>query len=409
MSELSVMLVTPQLTRDGGVATHVIATAELLARHDVKTSVLCARADPGERIPGVELIRSKELFNSELTAEQRLGEAIARAPQVVNTHQFDDAEVIAAIQANAPVLASAHGYTLCTSGVHYFRPGEECTRPHGPGCVPNLAFRGCAHTRQVRLLPAAYRRVSRSLQALRRADLAVSYSTAVDRHLAANDVTRRMTIPLFPTLPAAVGSGHADRRRVLFAGRIVAPKGVRVLIRAAREVDAEFVICGEGWRLEEMRRLAQREGVAARVTFTGWLGADELARELAEASIVVLPSVWPEPFGLVGIEAFAAGRPVVASATGGILDWLEDGVNGLAVEPGDSDSLARALNELLADPDRQQAMGAAGKAMARERYSPERHIAALLEAYGTAHRRWASRAGGSEAPPAPASARPAAV
>jgi glycosyltransferase involved in cell wall biosynthesis len=405
MSEPSVLLVTPRLTRDGGVATHVLATAELLARNGVETSVLCARADPGEHVDGVEPIVSPELFNDDLPAQSRLGEAAAREPTAIHTHQLDDPALIAAMQANAPVVASVHGYSLCTSGLHYFRPGEECARPHGPGCVPNLALRGCAHTRHVRWLPAAYRRVGRSLQALRDADLAVSYSSVVDRHLAANGVTRRMTIPLFPTLPAVVGSGHAGRRRVLFAGRIVAPKGVRVLIRAAREVDAEFVICGDGWRLQEMRRLAQRSGVAARVTFTGWLGAGELARELAEASIVVLPSVWPEPFGLVGIEAFMAGRPVVASATGGILDWLQDGVNGLAVEPGDADSLARALNELLADPDRQRAMGAAGKAMAGERYSPERHIGALLEAYGTARRRWASRGGGT-APSAPAPARP---
>jgi glycosyltransferase involved in cell wall biosynthesis len=214
---------------------------------------------------------------------------------------------------------------------------------------------------------------------------------------------------LFPTLPAAVGSGHAGRRRVVFAGRIVAPKGVRVLIRAAREVDAEFVICGDGWRLQEMRRLAQRLGIGERVRFTGWLGGDALARELAEASIVALPSVWPEPFGLVGIEAFAVGRPVVASSTGGIVDWLQDGVNGLAVEPGDSDALARALSELLADPARQQEMGEAGRAMASERYSPERHVAALLEAYRAARRDWESRTGAGETRAGAAAAPPAAV
>ena len=54
-----------------------------------------------------------------------------------------------------------------------------------------------------------------------------------------------------------------------------------------------------------------------------------------------MPSLWPEPFGLVGIEALAAGRPVVASATGGIGDWLEDGVGGLMVPPGDPGALAR--------------------------------------------------------------------
>ena len=199
-------------------------------------------------------------------------------------------------------------------------------------------------------------------------------------------------VPLFTTVTPAVGSGHEARRRVVFAGRVVAPKGVGVLIRAAAEVDAEFVICGDGWRLNEMRALARELGVEQRVSFKGWLDTDELARELAEASVVAMPSVWPEPFGLVGIEAFAAGRPVVASATGGIEDWLEDGVNGLSVEPGDAHALARALRELLDDPARQQAMGAAGQRMAAAKFCPERHVAALSEAYLSAREIWEPRA-----------------
>ena len=55
-------------------------------------------------------------------------------------------------------MISAHGYTACTSDVYYFQPGTECTRAHGPGCIPNLAFKGCAHTRDPRPLPDAYRR-----------------------------------------------------------------------------------------------------------------------------------------------------------------------------------------------------------------------------------------------------------
>lgn len=192
----------------------------------------------------------------------------------------------------------------------------------------------------------------------------------------------------------AAGSGYATRRRVVFAGRVVAPKGVDVLIRAARAVEAEFVICGDGWRLEKTRKLAHKLGVQERVRFEGWLDAGELARELAEASVVVVPSIWPEPFGLVGIEAFAAGRPVIASSTGGIGDWLKDGVNGLSVKPGDADALARALNELLADTDRQQEMGAAGKRMVEARFSPARHVAAVVEAYAHAHSTWVS--GGQE-------------
>lgn len=161
-------------------------------------------------------------------------------------------------------------------------------------------------------------------------------------------------------------------------------------MRAARDVDAEFIICGDGIHLGRMRKLAERLGVQQRVSFKGWLDPEELGDELAEASVVVMPSLWPEPFGLVGIEAMAAGRPVVASETGGVVDWLQDGVTGIGVRPGDAPALARALNQLLDDPDEQQALGAAGKKVVDSRFSPERHLAALLACYQAAGASWSS-------------------
>jgi glycosyltransferase involved in cell wall biosynthesis len=254
--------------------------------------------------------------------------------------------------------------------------------------VPNLLARGCAHTHDPRWLPGSYRRAGRSREALSRADLVVSYSSAIDRHLATNRIARRKIVPLFTTMTPLSGSGHEQRRRVVFAGRIVAPKGLDVLLRAARWVDGQFVVCGDGVQLPAMRRLAHRLGIAGRVRFTGWLDEQQLSRELAEASVVAMPSVWPEPFGLVGIEALAAGRPVVASATGGVGDWLKDGVNGLAVEPGDASALAAALNTLLADPAKQAALGAAGRQQVAAEFSRERHVAELADAYGLARASW---------------------
>jgi glycosyltransferase involved in cell wall biosynthesis len=391
----SVLLVTPRWTRDGGVATHAIASAAALAREGLAVHVLAARVDPEDAVSNITVHHSPELFNRDASAEVRLASAMDCAPSVVHLHQFEDPGLLSMMRERAPVLISVHGYTACTSGVYYFRPGQECTRAHGPGCIPNLTLRGCAHTRNPTSLPAAYHHASHGLAAIQSADLTISYSSAVDRHLAANGIAPRTVIPLFTTMKPKVGSGHAGRRRVVFAGRVIDPKGVGVLIRAAREIDAEVVICGDGWRTEAMRRLARRLGLAERVHFRGWLGPDELAMELAEASIVALPSLWPEPFGLVGIEALAAGRPVIASLTGGVGDWLQDGVNGLAVKPGDVDALARALGELLEDPARQAELGAAGQAMVAARFSPERHVERLLEAYRSARSSWESR---SEAP-----------
>jgi glycosyltransferase involved in cell wall biosynthesis len=361
-----------------------MTSAAALARAGVEVHVLAGRIDAEEAIPGITTHRWPNLFKLDAPPEVRIGEPLEVTADVIHMHQTEDPFLVSFMQQKAPVVISVHGYSACTAAVHYFRPGQECQRPHGLGCAPNLIARGCAHVRDPRPLPATYRRTTRRLTALRNADLAISYSSAVDRHLGINGVAPRRVIPLFATLVPEAGTEQPSARRVLFAGRIIEAKGVGVLIRAARAVDAEFVICGDGVRLPAMRRLAQRLGVAERVRFTGWLSARELARELARASVVALPSVWPEPFGLAGIEAFAAGRPVVASATGGTGDWLEDGVNGIAVKPGDAGELARALGSLLDDPERQGAMGAAGKAMAATRFTAERHVAALLDAYASA-------------------------
>ena len=260
---------------------------------------------------------------------------------------------------------------------------------HGPLCVVNMAARGCLHTRNRTKIPAKYRGAAQGLQALQGADLAISYSTAVDRHLAANRLDRRRIVPYFPTMGAKQLDEDPHRRRVVFAGRVVATKGADVLVRASREIEGEVVVCGDGPRLGEMQRLAERLGVSARVRFTGWLSGDDLARELAEASVVAVPSLWPEPFGLVGIEGFAAGRPAVGSATGGIGDWLEHGVSGLLVPPGDPAALARALNELLGDPQRRHEMGEAGRRTVADRFSTAAHLAALRDAYDAARASWA--------------------
>ncbi len=385
-----VLLVTPRWRRDGGVATHVMASASALAAHGVEVHVLAAVIEPGEHVPGITFHHSPDLYNADVSPQQRVDAAMSCSPRIVHFHQFEDADVASHIQRSAPLIVSVHGYSACTSAVHYFRPGEECDRPHGAGCVPNLLARGCAHTRNPSWLPGSFRRATRSVQLLRQADLVISYSSVIDRHLLANGILRRARAPLFSTLPPAAIAG-ARRRRVVFAGRVVRPKGVQVLLRAASTLDVELVICGDGRDLDSLRSLASRLDVGDRVSFKGWLAPAALASELAEAQVVAIPSVWPEPFGLVGIEAFTLGTPVVASATGGIGDWLEHGVSGLAVAPGEVAALAEALGELLADPQRARAMGAAGRESVASRFTPARHVSALLAAFNSARVGWERR------------------
>jgi glycosyltransferase involved in cell wall biosynthesis len=386
-----VLLVTPRWRRDGGVATHVMASAAALAASGVDVHVLAAIIEPDEHVPGITFHHSPDLNKGDVAPARRVDAAMSCSPRIVHFHQFEDVDVASHIQRSAPLIVSVHGYSACTSAVHYFRPGEECERPHGAGCVPNLLARGCAHTRNPSWLPGSYQRATRSVELLRQADLVISYSSVIDRHLDANGILRRARAPLFSTLPPTAVAPEHRRRRVVFAGRVVRPKGVQVLLRAASTLDAELVVCGDGRDLDSLRSLAGRLGMRDRVSFKGWLTAAALAAEFAEAQVVAIPSVWPEPFGLVGIEAFALGIPVVASHTGGIGDWLEHGVSGLAVAPGDASALADALRELLGDPQRARAMGAAGRESVASRFTPRHHVSALLAAFSSARAGWEHR------------------
>ncbi|HYJ79931.1 MAG TPA: glycosyltransferase, partial [Longimicrobiaceae bacterium] len=152
-----------------------------------------------------------------------------------------------------------------------------------------------------------------------------------------------------------------------------------LLIRAAALASQRLgralplTLAGDGPQRAEWEALAAALGVDA--TFAGWVPAEERARLLRGASVLVVPSVWPEPFGLVGLEAGACGVPAIAFDVGGIGEWLADGVNGRLV-PGDPprvEALAEALAWAASDPGALAAMRPYARAAA-ERMSVAAHV-----------------------------------
>jgi SAM-dependent methyltransferase len=153
------------------------------------------------------------------------------------------------------------------------------------------------------------------------------------------------------------GTARPDRRwewRLLYVGRLHAWKGVDTLLRALPSLppQATLALYGRGGRAEGERLMALADslGVSDRVTF-GSLDRDELVAKYLGADVVVFPSEWPEPFGLVPLEAMACGTPVVATAVGGSGEYLRDGYNAVLYPAGDPAALAAAVRRLHVDPD----------------------------------------------------------
>jgi glycosyltransferase involved in cell wall biosynthesis len=182
------------------------------------------------------------------------------------------------------------------------------------------------------------------------------------RRLGAADVR---VIPSGVEVPPEVGE-EDDPPHVLYAGRLSAEKGVLELVAAANGLP--LVVAGDG-------------PLRARVPQAlGFLPHDELRRRYGRAAVVACPSR-REGFGVVAAEAMAHGRPVVASAVGGLLDLVVHEETGLLVPPGDVAALRAALERLLRDRDLRRRMGAAGRARARAELSWDRVLDRTLEAY----------------------------
>ena len=161
---------------------------------------------------------------------------------------------------------------------------------------------------------------------------------------------------------------------VLFVGRIGLAKGLDTLVDVIPNVlaqsdrNARFVLVGPD--LGDRRGLeerARRLGVDGNLLFTGALIGDELLDAYHTADVVVLLSRF-DASPIVLVEAMAAGKPIVATRVGGIPDIVQDGVNGLLVEPGDARATAAAINRVLVDSVLAQQLGQAGKTLVRERY-----------------------------------------
>ena len=153
----------------------------------------------------------------------------------------------------------------------------------------------------------------------------------------------------FPPVPDEQRAWHW---RLLYAGRIDERKGIHVAVEALRALPSEATLeidgRGDDAYLKRLRELVERRGLGGRVRFTTSSRA-ELKDRYRAADVVVFPTTWAEPFGLVPVEAMACRTPVAATGTGGSGEFLLDGVNCLLVPPGDSQALAAAVRRLAGD------------------------------------------------------------
>jgi glycosyltransferase involved in cell wall biosynthesis len=379
---MRVALITDGLSGiGGGILTYVECLLAELPPRGVELLVIGGQQLESElpvryvHVPGIDADRA------ELHADERanLRAAIAEAaPDLCYAHVVLP-EVTRIAAELAPTILYAHEYlTVCPGGGRYLeRSRRFCDEGPGARCFWRAYTERTTNRRPDRLSNAYARTRAWRTTWPSAARVFVASPFVSDVLVAGGAPADRMRVVSYPVEPLP----HVEPARsfdVLYLGRLVSSKGVDVLLRALALIDgSNAVIAGEGPDRERLVALAEELGLTSRVDFVGWVAQEERSRLLAGARVLALPSLWDEPFGIVGVEALGTGLPVVGAEVGGIPSWLTDGRAGLLFPRNDHPALADALRRILDSPAFEAELREHGPVEAA-RFSLERHLDTLL-------------------------------
>ena len=382
MAPLKVLLVHNRYQQYGGEDTVVEAEAQLLhdAGHDVDRFIV-----NNDNIQGVRAkLTAAALTTYNPRARERLREHLrTRRPDVVHVHnlfpQLTPSIFDACIDEGVPSVMTLHNYRLACANALLFRDGHPCE-----DCLHGSAYNAVRHRcyRSSRMGSA----VVASMIAYHRH--VGTWQNKVSRFIALTEFSRGKLVaaglpeskirikPNFVPDPVAGTPPQGSCGYALFVGRLSVEKGVETLLEAWRDIDMPLRILGDG-----PLHVALKQAAPPHVTFLGHRERTEVFAEIAGAAFLVVPSIWYEGFPMTVVEAMAMGKPILASAIGGLQEIVTDEQEGLHFRAGDAASLKRTVQRLAARPDLLAAMSVRARARYLDRLSPASNVRQLAAIY----------------------------
>jgi glycosyltransferase involved in cell wall biosynthesis len=309
-------------------------------------------------------------------------------PDVVHVHNtfplLSAAVLYACRDAGVPVVTTLHNYRLVCPGGTFFRDGVVCH-----DCAHGLPVKGVLHgcyrgspaaTAPIALAGSLHRQAWRSLVS------AYIFISASQRDLLQGlDLTPSRVFVRYNLIPRLDRPQMARMPTVIYAGRLEETKGLRLLMdgwdsyrRMSGAPGLSLVIAGGGSLTDEVSAWASAR---PSVEMKGTVSSDECAELISRARAVLLPSAWEETFGLVAVEAMAAGVPPVAAGHGSFTELITPGVDGALFDPNNPTSLALAIADVEQNPEQYEFYGEQARKTYEQRFDPQRSVEELLEIY----------------------------
>lgn len=302
------------------------------------------------------------------------------SPDVCYLHKVPTIEFCSAFLNKIPIVRMVHDHDLCCPRKHkfFFHNSRICRHKSGWRCYLDLGFLapGTGTT-----LPFTLVSIREKLREMRRnydLDALLVGSRFMRDELIQNGFPEAKVHVVPPVVPMeeVPPLPVPEEPLVVCVAQLIKGKGVDLLLKALAETTCHYraVIVGTGNAEDSLKELSRTLGLDDKVHFQGWVDSERIGEFYAKAKVVVVPSRWAEPFGMIGLEAMNHGRPVVAFDVGGISDWLDHEVTGLLVPEQDCDQMAKALDRLLTDTDLARRLGRQGRSRVQERFSFDEYL-----------------------------------
>jgi glycosyltransferase involved in cell wall biosynthesis len=334
----------------------------------------------------------EELFSEQFpfAGENNFGTTCAAInafrPDAIYAHKISDVSVLEALaQSGVPVARMVHDHDLYCLRSYKYSPltRKICTRAMGLHCIfPCGATLGRNRSGGLPVKWVSYSARKKEIALNRRFERMIVATDYMRQELLRNGFDpRRIEIhaPVPPAGENARPASFSDRNLIIYSGQVIRGKGVDVLLESLAQVKTPFecLIFGEGNHRIHCESLTRKSGLGERVQFKGYVRPAELEKFYEEASLAVVSSVWPEPFGAVGLEAMRYGLPVVGFEAGGINEWLRDGENGFLVPWMDRGRYAARIDQLLGDKPLARKLGQHGRQLLRDKFNFDQYISGL--------------------------------
>ncbi len=387
---MKILHINDHYQRIGGAEVLLFNMLDVLEKNG-DTNVVVYQHAPGQIPPHRRAYQIAGLGDVRILSNAHVRSEVVKViqtekPDLIHIHDIGNPQIAKIALRFAPVLQSVFNHSFYCPGGQKYLPSMRviCEKKLGLGCFSSAFSTHCNSVRP-NVLFLSYLRSHRMMQLNRDLQFLVLSQYQFDELIKNGCPPENIQIlsPFTDIPQVSEMQEETPEKILLFTGRITKQKGLTALLKAVKSIQSSFrlIVDGDGPALEEAKIFAREAGLNNKVSFVGWASPADHSQNYRKASVVIVPSLWPEPFGMVGIEAMSYGKPVVAFDVGGIPEWLEEGKTGFLIPSGDLKQMAEKIEILLNQPDLSFLMGQEGKKKVEAEFSRGIFTSRLLKIY----------------------------